>query len=167
MKETLEEKIAVEERSLTRRIVDGTVEFLRKSAIDLSAKAAFYTPIMATEELANGLDIKQVLQSRALCLLYDIPLAPLYGRVLNYARKRFKSEESQNKLLRYAVDTGTLFGVYAPAYTGVLALSGANIGQIGYALAGMGITIAATARPFGKYVLNNWRTRRNYWKNKQ
>ncbi len=89
--------------------------------------------------------------------LDDLPLAPPYGRVLNYARKKCKLEELQNRALSYAVDTGTLFGIYAPAYTGVLALSGASIWQIGCALMGMRATIAVTARPFGKYALNNWR----------
>ena len=164
---TLENKIETIEReaeetpeqlSLRDKLVYGARNYL----IDTSAKVGCYAPIMAAMEAYNGLDGEQILQSRATAALIDVGVARVYGKTLDKTRKLFKAEKS--KLRSYLVDTATMVGVYSPVYAGILAATGADAKQIGGALL-MGAGIAAvTARPFGKYVLNNWRKMWGYKK---
>ncbi len=164
---TLENKIETIEReaeekpeqlSLRDRLACGVRNYL----IDTSAKVGCYAPIMAAMEAYNGLDGEQILQSRATAALIDVGVARVYGKTLDKTRKIFNTEKS--KLRSYLVDTATMIGVYTPVYAGILAAAGADAKQIGGALL-MGAGIAAvTGRPFGKYVLNNWRKMWGYKK---
>lgn len=151
----LEQTIEREEKPAQLSFRNRLNYSIRNYLIDTSAKVGCYAPIMAAMEAYNGLDVEQILQSRATAALIDFGVARVYGKTLDKTRKVFNAERS--KLRSYLVDTATMVGVYSPVYAGILAAAGADAKQIGGALL-MGAGIAAiTARPFGKYVLNNWR----------
>ena len=144
-----------EERPEQLSLNDRLKYRVRTYLIDTSAKVGCYAPVMAAMEAYNGLDGEQILQSRATAALIDVGVARIYGKTLDKTRKILNAERS--KLRSYLVDTATMVGVYTPVYASILAAAGADAKQIGGALL-MGAGIAAvTARPFGKYVLNNWR----------
>lgn len=157
---SLEQKIdsadtEVIEPQESRSLAEMIKRSIRNYAIDTTAKVGCYAPVMATMEYYNGLNGEQILQSRVTAALVDAGIARIYGKTLDKTRTLFKAEK--NGWRSYVVDTATMIGVYSPVYAGILAAAGADAKQIGGALL-MGAAIAAvTARPFGKYVLNNWR----------
>jgi len=53
-----------------------------------------------------------------------------------------------------------MLAVYDPAYALILQSCGADSEQTASAVGLLSVILALTARPFGKYVLDNWR---KYW----
>ena len=128
--------------------------------IDTTAKVGFYAPIMASMESYNGLDLEQILKSRATAALVDAGVARVYTKTADYLSKRFSVDLKNGGFKGWALDTAAMVGVYTPVYAGILATAGANTKQIGSALL-MGAGIAAvTSKPFRKYALMPWR---EYW----
>lgn len=132
----------------------------RAYLVDTSAKVGAYAIPMGFMEAYNGLDIHQIIQSRISVAVADAVLGRVYGKTLNYTRSKFKTEGREG-LKNYLVDTGTMLAVYDPAYVGILTLAGASSDQIGKSTLMLSAILAVTARPFSKYVLDNWRI---YWK---
>lgn len=60
----------------------------------------------------------------------------------------------------YLVDTVTMLAVYDPAYALILQSCGADQEQTASAVGILSVILTLTARPFGKYILDNWR---KYW----
>jgi len=144
------------------RILEGAKKEFRAYLVDTSAKVGTYMVPMGLMEAYNGLDLGQIIQSRTSVALADMFLGRIYGRALNYTRKKFKTEGKKG-LKSYLVDTGTMLAVYDPAYATILAGTGANLEQIESATLMLSAILATTARPFSKYVLDTWR---NYWETK-
>ncbi len=130
--------------------------------IDTSAKVGAYALPMAVMEASRGLDLNQIIQSRTSVALVDAVVARVYGRTLDYARKKLNPHE-KGGVRGYLVDTLTMMGIYAPVYSGILCSAGANEEQIISATGMLCGILALTARPFGKYILNPWR---RYWRGK-
>lgn len=128
---------------------------VRNYAIDTAAKLSFYAPMMATVEAGMGLDAGQIMRSRAMSAIVDLGAARICGKVMNYTRKRFHAEKS--RLRSYLADTTAMIGTYVPTYMGILAANGASLEQIGCGAGMCALSIAATARPYGKYVLDRFR----------
>ena len=139
-----------------------TKQAVRNYAIDTAAKLSCYAPVMATVEAGMGLDANQIMRSRAMSAVVDLVIARGYGKVLDYTRKKFHAEKSE--LRSYLADTSAMIGTYVPAYTGILAANGADLTQIGCGAAMCAAIIAATARPYAKYVLNKFRKAFGYAK---
>ena len=134
-------------------LVPGIQNYL----IDTSAKIVSYAPVMAAMEAYNGLTGEQIIKSRISAALIDSFVARIYGKTLDYMRRKFNADPKSRGLKNYLIDTATMIGVYSPVYAGILYVAGANSSQIASAL-GMGAAIAAiTARSFAKYVLGPWR----------
>jgi hypothetical protein len=130
---------------------------MRNYLIDTSAKIASYAPVMAAMEACDGLDGKQILQSRLSAALVDTVVARAYGKTLDYVYHKFNANPHEGGIRNYLIDTVTMVGVYTPVYAGILCAAGASGHQIGTALL-MGAGIAAiTAKPYAKYILRPWR----------
>jgi len=127
--------------------------------VDTSAKVGTYVIPMGLMEASRGLSLEQILQSRASVALADVVLGRIYGKALNYTRKRFGTE-GKTGIKSYLVDTATMLAVYDPAYALILDSCGADCDQIKSATAFLSVILALTARPFSKYILDNWR---RYW----
>jgi len=141
---------------------ERTKQAVRNYAIDTTAKLSCYAPMMATVEAGMGLDAEQIVKSRAMSAIVDLGAARICGKVMDYTRKKFHAEKGG--LRSYLADTIAMIGTYVPTYAGILAANGADINQIG---CGAGICagiIAATARPYGKYVLDSFRKALGYTK---
>lgn len=157
-KKTCLEKI-IGESNLTK-LKQGVQNYL----IDTSAKVVSYAPIMATMEACNGLDGDQIIQSRLSAALVDSFVARMYGKTLDFMRKKSDTKPEEKGIKNYLIDTGTMIGVYTPVYAGILYSIGAEHSQVAGALT-MGAAIAVvTARPFAKYVLSPWRKKCGYEK---
>ena len=100
--------------------------------------------------------LEQIIQSRTSVALADAVLGRIYGKALNYARKKFETE-GETGLKSYLVDTTTMLMVYDPAYALILQSCGADSEQTASAVSILSVILALTARPFSKYVLDNWR----------
>ena len=135
---------------------------LRAYLVDTSAKVGTYAVPMGLMEASRGLSLEQIIQSRTSVALADAVLGRIYGRALNYTRKKFNTE-GEKGVKSYIVDTATMTGVYVPAYMAILKCTGANLEQIETASLYLAGILAVTARPFSKYILDNWR---KYWKTK-
>jgi len=132
--------------------------------IDTSTKVVTYAPIMATMEYCNGLDGDQIIQSRLSAALVDSLVARIYGKTLDFMRKKLDANPEEKSIKNYLIDTGTMIGVYTPVYAGILYSAGAEHSQVAGALT-MGAAIAAvTARPFAKYILGPLRKKLSYKK---
>jgi hypothetical protein len=145
----------IETKNLIKREIKGYL-------VDTSAKVGTYALPMGLMEASRGLSLEQIIQSRTSVALADAVLGRIYGKALNYTRKKFKTEGTTG-VRSYLVDTGTMLAVYDPAYTVILASCGADNDQIMTATACLSGILALTARPFSKYILDNWR---RYWKSK-
>lgn len=141
------------------KILQGAKREFRAYLVDTSAKVGTYVIPMGLMEAYNGLDFDQIVQSRISVAIADAVLGRVYGKFLNYTRKKF-STEGKEGLKSYLVDTGTMLAVYDPAYVAILAAAGANLEQIEGATFMLSVILATTARPFSKYILDNWR---EYW----
>lgn len=130
--------------------------------VDTSAKVGTYAFPMGIMEASRGLSLEQIIQSRASVALADAILGRLYGKALNYTRKKFNTEGKKG-IKSYLVDTATMFAIYDPAYMLILKSTGANWDQIESATLYLTGILMLTARPFSKYILDNWR---KYWKTK-
>ena len=146
--------------SKLERILEKTKREFKAYLVDTSAKVGSYAIPMGLMEAYNGLNFEQIIQSRASVALADAFLGRAYGKTLNYTRKKFNTEGKKG-IKSYLVDTGTMLAIYDPAYALILASTGANLKQIGSATAMLSVILAITARPFNKYVLDNWR---KFWK---
>ena len=124
--------------------------------VDTSAKVGAYAVPMGIMEASRGLSLEQILQSRASVALADAVLGRIYGKTLNYTRKKFGTE-GKTGIKSYLVDTATMLAVYDPAYALILEGCGADYDQIQSATAILSVILVCTERPFGKYILNNWR----------
>lgn len=127
--------------------------------VDTSAKVGAYAFPMGVMEASQGLSLEQILQSRGSVALADAVLGRIYGKALNWSRRKFETE-GKTGLASYLVDTATMLAVYDPAYALILKSCGADTDQITSATAFLSVILALTARPFSKYVLDNWR---GYW----
>jgi len=127
--------------------------------VDTSAKVGTYAIPMALMEASRGLDLEQIVQSRTTVALADAVLSRIYGKALNYTREKFGTE-GKTGMKSYLVDTVTMLAVYDPAYALILQSCGADSEQTASAVGLLSVILALTARPFGKYVLDNWR---KYW----
>lgn len=127
--------------------------------VDTSAKVGTYAIPMGLMEASKGLSLEQILQSRASVALADAVLGRVYGKTLNYTRRKFRTE-GKSGARSYFVDTATMLAIYDPAYALILDSCGADCDQIKSATATLSVILALTARPFSKYVLDNWR---KYW----
>ncbi|MBN2052378.1 L-alanine exporter AlaE [Candidatus Woesearchaeota archaeon] len=133
---------------------------LKNYLVDTSAKVFTYAVPMGIMEASRGLSLEQVLQSRASVALADSVLGRLYGKTLNYTRKKFHTSNAKG-FKSYLVDTVTMLAIYDPAYMIILKSAGADWNQIKSATAYLTGILILTARPFSKYVLDNWR---RHWK---
>ncbi len=124
--------------------------------VDTSAKVGTYAIPMGLMEASRGLSLEQILQSRASVALADAVLGRIYGKALNYTRKKFGTE-GKIGIKSYLVDTATMLAVYDPAYALILESCGADCDQIKSATVFLSVILALTARPFSKYILDNWR----------
>lgn len=134
--------------------------------VDTSAKVGAYALPMGLMEASRGLSLEQIVQSRASVALADAVLGRLYGKALNYTRKKCHTEEGKGPsylVKSYLVDTATMLAIYDPAYMLILKSTGANNEQIASATLCLTGILLLTARPFSKYVLDNWR---KYWHTK-
>ena len=127
--------------------------------VDTSAKVGTYAVPMGLMEASRGLSLEQIVQSRASVALADAVLGRIYGKALNYTREKFGTE-GKTGFKSYLVDTATMLAVYDPAYALILKSCGADSEQTATAVGGLSVILALTARPFGKYILDNWR---KYW----
>ena len=127
--------------------------------VDTSAKVGTYAIPMGLMEASRGLSLEQIVQSRTSVALADAVLGRIYGKALNYAREKFGTEGEMG-LKSYLVDTTTMLMVYDPAYALILQSCGADSEQTASAVGILSVILAFTARPFSKYVLDNWR---KYW----
>ena len=155
----LEKRIEQNEDTLDSRasILEKAKKEIINYLIDTTAKVGCYAPVMATMEAYNGLNEKQILQSRAIAALTDVFVARVYTKTADYLSKKFNVDIKKGGLKAWALDTLAMIGVYTPVYTGILAANGADAKQIGSLLV-MGAGIAATtSRPFRKYALMPWR----------
>ena len=132
---------------------------LKAYLVDTSAKVGTYAIPMGIMEASRGLSLEQILQSRTSVALADAVLGRVYGKALNYTRKKFRTA-SKKGIKSYFVDTATMAGVYVPAYMAILGCAGAKLEQIESASLCLTGILAVTARPFSKYILDNWR---KYW----
>jgi len=146
--------------------IANEVPFLEKAKrefkaylVDTSAKVGTYVVPMGLMEAYQGLNFKQIVGSRLSVAAADAVLARVYGRSLNFTRNLFGTEGKKG-IKSYLVDTTTMLGVYVPAYAGILAAVGADKDKIKGACAFLSVMLAVTARPFSKYILDNWR---RYW----
>ncbi|MFA6073438.1 MAG: hypothetical protein WC758_04960 [Candidatus Woesearchaeota archaeon] len=130
--------------------------------VDTSAKVGTYVIPMGVIEASRGLSLEQIIQSRTSVALADAVLGRAYGKLLNYTRKKCNTEEKKG-LKSYLVDTATMLAVYDPAYMLILKSTGADWNQIESATLFLTGILALTARPFSKYILDNWR---KYWNTK-
>lgn len=128
--------------------------------VDTSAKVGTYAIPMGLMEASRGMDLEQIVQSRTSVALADAVLGRIYGKALNYTRKKFETE-GKTGMKSYFVDTVTMLAVYDPAYALILQSCGADSEQTTSAVGILSVILALTARPFSKYVLDNWR---KYWK---
>lgn len=140
-----------------------TLATLKKEAkaylVDTSAKVGAYAVPMGLMEASQGLSLEQILQSRGSVALADAVLGRIYGKTLNWSRNFFGTE-GKTGLASYLVDTATMLTVYDPAYALILKSCGADTDQITSATAFLSVILTLTARPFSKYILDNWR---GYW----
>ncbi len=127
--------------------------------VDTSAKVGTYAVPMGLMEASRGLSLEQIIQSRTSVALADAVLGRVYGKALNYTREKFETEGKKG-IKSYLVDTVTMLAVYDPAYALILQSCGASSEQTASAVGYLSILLALTARPFGKYVLDEWR---KYW----
>lgn len=127
--------------------------------VDTSAKVGTYAIPMALMEASRGLNLEQIVQSRTSVALADAVLGRIYGKALNYTREKFGTE-GKTGMKSYLVDTVTMLAIYDPAYALILQSCGADSEQTASAVGFLSVILALTARPFGKYVLDNWR---KYW----
>lgn len=146
-------------------IIKKAKEGSQNWAIDTSAKVLAYAPLMSAMEYYNGLDGDQIIQSRLSVALVDSFVARIYGKTLDFMRKKLDAKPEEKSMKNYLIDTGTMIGVYTPVYAGILYSAGAEHSQVAGALT-MGAAIAAvTARPFAKCVLGPLRKKFGYKKN--
>lgn len=124
--------------------------------VDTSAKVGAYAVPMGLMEASQGLSLEKILQSRVSVALADAVLGRIYGKTLNWSRQKFGTE-GKTGLTSYLVDTTTMLAVYDPAYALILKSCGADNDQIASVTAFLSVVLALTARPFSKYVLDNWR----------
>jgi hypothetical protein len=139
---------------------------LKNYLVDTTAKVGTYALPMVIMEASKGMDFDEILQSRTTVALADSVLARIYGKSLNYTRKKFNPENKQG-IRGYLVDTSTMLAIYVPAYAGILnGIEYFNDKDFDISSACLFLTgmLIGTARPFSKYVLDPWR---KYWKTKQ
>ncbi len=127
--------------------------------VDTSAKVGTYAVPMGFMEASQGLSLEQILQSRGSVALADAVLGRIYGKALNWSRQKFGTE-GKTGLASYLVDTATMLAVYDPAYALILQSCGADSEQTASAVGFLSMILALTARPFSRYILDNWR---GYW----
>jgi|SRR3989344_4808337 len=132
---------------------------IKSYLVDTSAKVGTYAVPMGLMEASRGMTLEQIVQSRISVALADAVLGRIYGKALNYTREKFDTE-SKTGLKSYLVDTGTMLAVYDPAYALILKSTGADSEQTASAVGFLSVILAITARPFSKYILDNWR---KYW----
>ncbi len=156
----LEERVSNNESLTWKSILSNG---LKNYLVDTSAKVGTYALPMAAMEASQGLELDQIIQSRTSVALIDAVAAIIYGKSLNYARKKLNPEK-KGGIRGYLVDTLTMIGVYAPIYAGILYSTGAENEQVASATGILCGILALTARPFSKYILDPWR---KYWKTKQ
>ena len=130
--------------------------------VDTSAKVGTYAVPMGIMEASKGLSLEQIIQSRTSVAIADAVLGRLYGKALNYTRNKF-NPEGKGGVKGYLVDTATMLAVYDPAYMLILKKADANWDQIKSATFFLTVILMLSARPFSKYILDNWR---RYWKTK-
>lgn len=145
------------------RIRDKVYNGIKNYLVDTTAKVGTYVVPMGLMEYSQGLDFGQIIQSRTSVALIDAVAARIYGKTLNYTRKKF-NPESKGSVRGYIVDTTTMLGVYAPIYSGILYSVDAEPDEITSATAILCGILAVTARPFSKYILDPWRKK---WNTKQ
>ena len=157
----LEEKVE-NSFSWKSKIGNGIKNYL----VDTTAKVGTYAIPMGSMEASKGMDFNEILQSRTTVALADSVLARIYGKSLNYTRKKFNPENKQG-MRGYLVDTSTMLAVYVPAYAGILkGIEYFNDKNFDIPSACLFLTgmLLGTARPFSRYILDPWR---KYWKTKQ
>lgn len=153
LEQTIEREENPEQLSLRDRIKYGVMNW----AIDTSAKTGAYAPLMGAMEAYNGLDIEQILQSRASAALVDVGLARIYTKTADYLGKRFDVDIKDGSPKAWGLDALAMIGTHAPVYAGILAATGADAKQIGYASLMGAIIGLSTSKPFRKFVLAPWR----------
>lgn len=155
-----EREVKPEQLSLGNKIKYEVINW----AIDTSAKTGSYAPLMGAMEAYNGLDLDQILQSRASAALIDVGLARAYTKTADYLGKKFDVDIKDSSPKAWLLDSLAMIGTHAPVYAGILALAGADVKQIGYAsIMGAGIGLS-TSKPFRKYILAPWR---KFWRYKK
>ena len=157
----LEENI---ERCPNRKYRFGDI--VKSYLVDTTAKVGTYAIPMGIMEASKGMDLDEILQSRATVALADSILARAYGTSLDYTRKKLNPENVQG-IRGYFVDTTTMIAVYVPAYAGILkGIEYFNDKDLDIPSACLFLTgmLIVTARPFSKYILDPWRT---LWKTKR
>ncbi len=131
--------------------------FVKNWAIDTSAKAATFTPLLATMEALTGLSAEQILKSRLMSLAVDSVCARGYTKTADYLCNKLHVDPKNGGAKAWAIDTSSMILNYAPVYAGILYANGASSKQIVKAsIAAAGIA-TVTSRPFRKYVLFPWR----------
>lgn len=160
---SLEEKIANPELiNWKSKLSNGLKNYL----VDTSAKVGTYVIPMALMEASRSLNLNEIIQSRTSVALIDAITARIYGKSLNYTRKKFNPELKVG-FRGYIVDTSTMLAVYVPIYAGILkGIEYFNDKEINISSACLFLTgmLVTTARPFAKYILDPWR---KFWKTKQ
>lgn len=139
------------------RIIKNVKTECEKYLIDTSAKIIVFTPLMATLEAYKGLELTQIIESRAGMALIDLGAARVYTKLRDKIKEKV---EPKNRVSEYLVNTLPMIAVYSPIYAGLLAASGASYDQGKALLISGTIIVALTAQPFAKYFLIPWR---KYW----
>lgn len=158
---TLDQKLDIREKHEENRqkfsLADRVKAGFQNYFIDTTAKVVCYAPIMATMEAYNGLELNQILQSRATAALIDTVAARTYTKTADYLSRKYDIDLKTGGVKGWALDTAAMVWVYTPVYAGILAASGADIKQMAYSLTMGAIIAAATSRPFRRYALMPWR----------
>ncbi len=160
MIENLEEKISkptpFKESEKTLEQKTGWKYVVKNWAVDVTAGWLYWTPVMATTELASGMEPEEVIKSRAMSLLNHAVLGRVYGKYRQVMAKWYRADENSSELRKAASDITAQLTLQIPIYSTMLFFSGASLRE-GLAALGTGLAVGFFAgRPFG-YVQDRWR----------
>lgn len=123
---------------------------MRPFLVDTLATVVFFTVVAAfTELMVAGLEPVQVLIARAV----TIPVMVVTGRPYGAWRDRvLRRLRPRGRAGRIAADTLAFLSFQVPVYIAVLALAGAEAGEIAVAVGVALGFMLASARPFGLFL---------------
>ncbi len=146
------------ESSLLKKVkhVGATVKDIAAST---TAGWVAYTPIMAPiEYFWAGMDGGEVLKTRAMAGFGHLIGLPLYQKSREYFGRKFNVTEDSSKLKKRALNALAFVPVHPPTYALFLALSGASLEEMKYALPA-GLAVVMVTSPIFTPFMEFWRTK--------